>query len=118
MKYALALVAIFCSSLAKAGDCKGHIFYLNLIGNDSEITADFDFYYKEMKSYLNKLDVSSSMHKSIPPRAPTCFINEYVISDFSAEVGYLIVTSDGRKKTYSGVMTDVDLMLVVSDFIK
>lgn len=118
MKYALAFIAIFCSSLAKAGDCKGHIFYLNLFENEPEITADFDFYYMEMKDYLKKMDVSSSMHKSIPPQAPTCFSNEYVISDFSAEAGYLIVTSDGRTKTYSGVMTDVDLMLVIRDFFK
>jgi hypothetical protein len=117
MKSALIIIFFMLSSLAKAQDCKGHIFYIDLNEAGPEVSSDLDFYYGKMKSYLNEQGVSSSIHNTLPKEAQTCFTDKFRIKGFTSDVGYLIVSPEGQTKEYSGVMTDVDLMLVVDEFL-
>ena len=122
IKILISLLVVLTSFSSNALECKGHIFFFNLEEGLGEVDADADFsyYYHEVVKWLPEKGMSYSAHTELPFTAKTCFSKEITIPMTSLDdsLGYIFVKPNSEKKYIGGVLTDVDLSIIIKDFFE
>ena len=122
MKILLSLLVVLVSFPSIAVECKGHIVFFNLeegLG-EAEADVDFSYYYHEVVKWLPEKGLSYSVHTKLPLKAKTCFCNEMTIPStlLVDPLGYVLVKPNSEKKYIGGVLTDVDMRLMIEEFFE
>jgi len=120
MKLLVSLLVVFISFSSNALECKGHIFFVNLEEGLAEADADFSYYYHEVAKWLPAEGISFSAHTDLPLTATTCFSKEITVQETSLDypLGYLFVKPNLEKKYIKGVLTDIDLSIMIKEFFE
>jgi len=114
------MFSIFYSLPALSDSCVGHIFFFNFENDSYEVSSDYEYYYEQLKEVLKADGISYSKHESLPLLSDTCFSKLVTINKIHDEVtvGYILVRPDKEKKIISGVITDVDLVMLTRDYFR
>ena len=117
MKFILFAFVIMFATPSYAEECKGHIFFYNLEKNEVETGSDFSYFYYEIVPFLKERGVSTSLHTDLPIKSKTCFVGNVGVKDkLEMSLGYVLMKPNRDVKIFGGVMTDVDLNNVASEF--
>ncbi len=113
----ITLVIIITPGL-KAEECKGHVFFYNLEEHQTEIEADFAYFYDKMIPWFDERDISTSSHTSAPLQSNTCFGSNVSIPSEKLELslGYVLLKPNNEIRVFGGVMTDMDLVIEANEF--
>lgn len=105
-----------------AANCVGHIFFYNFdeSAGEADTNVDFAFYYDKAKKWLPSEGVSTSIHTDLPITSKTCFGKEISIdpSSLKDSLGYVFMKPNMQHKVVAGVLTDIEICSMVSDFLK
>ncbi len=118
MKISISLLLVFMAFPSNAFECRGHIFFFNLEEGSGEASADFSYYYHEVIKWLPEEGISYSAHTELPLKAKTCFSEEIAVPKtlLDDSLGYVFVKPDSEKKFIGGVLTGVDISLMIEEF--
>jgi len=120
MKILISLLVIFISFSSNAFECKGHIFFFNFeegLG-EADADADFSYYYHEVVKWLPEKGISYSAHTELRLKGKTCFSEEITIPNtlLDGPLGYVFVKPNSENKYIVGVLTDVDISVLIKEF--
>jgi hypothetical protein len=122
MKIFISLLVVFISFSSNALECKGHIFFVNLAEGlgDVDTDTDFSYYYHEVEKWLPAEGISYSAHTELPLRSTTCFSKEITIPKklLNYQLGYVFVKPNSEKKYIEGVLTDMDISVMIKEFFE
>ncbi|MDH5600190.1 MAG: hypothetical protein OEY78_02680 [Gammaproteobacteria bacterium] len=121
MKHLLILITLFITpfSYINANETKGHIaFFMLLSENDQsyvEINEDFNYYYQNLSSWLNKNKYTYSRH-TISPINIKNIRRTFSNQELGSDVGVILIKNNNSYKIIQGIGTDVDLIVDINGF--
>jgi hypothetical protein len=103
----------------KAKDCFGHIFFY-LAETDIETKSDFQYYFDNVIATLEKKNISYSLHSELPIESKTCFSANVKpnVDKLHLELGYIFQDLSSNQKVINGVLTDIDLLSLSTEYFK
>jgi len=103
----------------KAQDCFGHIFFY-LAETNIEAKSDFQHYFDNVTPTLEKKNISYSFHSELPIESKTCFSANVKpnVDKLHLELGYIFQGLSSNQKVINGVLTDIDLLSLTSEYFK
>ena len=121
MKHLLILITLFITPFAyiNANEEKGHIaFFMLLSENDQgyvEINEDFNYYYQNLSSWLNKNKYTYSRHTASPIKIKNKR-KTFSKQELGTDVGVILIKNNNSYKIIQGIGTDVDLIVDINGF--
>ena len=118
LKIILITLAIGFTSGLHAEECKGHVFFYILEEHQTEVEADFEYFYKQMIPWFKERGISTSSHTSAPLQSNTCFEDNVSVPSkkLKSSLGYVLLKTDNEIRVLGGVMTDMDLVIEANEF--
>ena len=104
-----------------AKQCLGVVvFYLPETESDSELISDFWYFYNSIYKTLNTRNLETVFIEKLPSKINTCLGIEVTVkqNNFESKTGYVLISSQGKTKYMSGVVTDIDLLQETEAFFK
>ena len=123
MKNFMLLTVLLLVSVTTRGDTlNGYaaFFYLNDPDTDSAVYADFAWHLNNATPWLEERGVVVSYHDSLPLNVETAAGTWRLFSGSRPELdlGFVLLTPDGRHEIAYGVHTDADIMARANSFFK
>ncbi len=111
-------LAISFASALQAEECKGHVFFYNLEEHQSDVEADFTYFYDKMYPWFEEQGISTSIHTTTPLQSDTCFESNVGVPSekLSLSLGYVLLKPNNEIRIFGGVMTDMDLVMKANEF--
>ena len=122
----LVLAILFMPAVGAAQEeLKGHVgfFFVKPVKTDAtfEVHDDFQYYYKNMTSWLIQNGFAFSYHTTTPIVIASPVLEEPLTfgkDPLEMHVGMIMIKPDGTHKISYGVGTGVDLMLEIQGFFE
>ena len=105
-------------SAGNTAECKGHVFFYKTTKHQTEVEADFTYFYNQMIPWFQERNISTSSHTSTPLKSNTCFKNDVSILNekLKHSIGYVLLKPNNEFKIIGGVITDLDLVIEANEF--
>ena len=121
MKQIIILLSLFVTpALCTAeNDSKGHVAFIMLLTETSqdytEISGDFNYYYKNLEPWLKNNNYNYSYHNKNPIniKNTTLSISKEMLK---SGLGYLLIKKNSSYKEIKGVRTGVDLIIEINEY--